>query len=163
MFIAWWGQSYLRWHQKLSTPKVFSATPMLTFWRACPYGRPARSCARRRRGLLFPNTGPLMRVPILWCFCPMLCSLFVMRAFELLDCDCTVAAQAPRLLPHRALWETAAAEVMGVTSDKEVGVKATTITALWALQEGIAAWAVVLLGRSAISTAQPYDRLPPPL
>ena len=72
------------------------------------------------------------------------------EGFELLDCDCTVAAQAPKLLPHRDAMRNRMAEAMGVSPDK-VGVKATTTEGLGFVgnQEGIAAWAVVLLGRSA--------------
>lgn len=71
------------------------------------------------------------------------------KGFELLDCDCTVAAQAPKLLSYREAMRNRMAEVMGVTPDK-VGVKATTTEGLGFVgqQEGIAAWAVVLLGRS---------------
>ena len=101
-------------------------------------------------GQLFPDTDPAYEGADSMVLLSHVMQLVRDKGFELLDCDCTVAAQAPKLLPHRDAMRNRMAEVMGVTPDK-VGVKATTTEGLGFVgtQEGIAAWAVVLLGRSA--------------
>ena len=101
-------------------------------------------------GQLFPDTDPAYEGADSMVLLSHVMQLVRDKGFELLDCDCTVAAQAPKLLPHRDAMRNRMAEVMGVSPDK-VGVKATTTEGLGFVgtQEGIAAWAVVLLGRSA--------------
>ena len=68
--------------------------------------------------------------------------------YELLDCDCTVAAQAPRLAPHRDAMRSAMARAMGCDVS-HVGLKATTTERLGFVgrEEGIEAWAVCLMER----------------
>ena len=68
------------------------------------------------------------------------------RGYRICDCDCTVAAQAPKLAPHRQTMRENLAAAMGVPVDS-VGVKATTTERLGFVgrEEGIAAWAVALL------------------
>ena len=101
-------------------------------------------------GQLFPDTDPAYEGADSMVLLSHVIQLIRDEGFELLDCDCTVVAQAPKLLPYREAMRNRMAEAMGVTSDK-VGVKATTTEGLGFVgqQEGIAAWAVVLLGRSA--------------
>ena len=71
------------------------------------------------------------------------------RGFAIVDCDCTVAAQAPKLAPYREQMRANMAAAMGVPVDA-VGVKATTTERLGFVgrKEGIAAWAVALLERA---------------
>lgn len=101
-------------------------------------------------GQLFPDTDPAYEGADSMVLLSHVMQLVRDKGFELLDCDCTVAAQAPKLLSYRDAMRNRMAEVMGVLPDK-VGVKATTTEGLGFVgtQEGIAAWAVVLLGRSA--------------
>lgn len=101
-------------------------------------------------GQLFPDTDPAYEGADSMMLLSHVMQLVRDKGFELLDCDCTVAAQAPKLLLYREAMRNRMAEAMGVTPDK-VGVKATTTEGLGFVgqQEGIAAWAVVLLGRSA--------------
>ena len=68
--------------------------------------------------------------------------------YELLDCDCTVAAQAPRLAPHRDAMRSAMARARGCDVS-HVGLKATTTERLGFVgrEEGIEAWAVCLMER----------------
>ena len=68
------------------------------------------------------------------------------RGARVLDCDCTVAAQAPKLAPHRERMRENLARAMGLPVGC-VGVKATTTERLGFVgrEEGICAWAVVLL------------------
>ena len=101
-------------------------------------------------GQLFPDTDPAYEGADSMVLLSHVMQLVRDKGFELVDCDCTVAVQVPKLLPYREAMRNRMAEVMGVTPDK-VGVKATTTEGLGFVgqQEGIAAWAVVLLGRSA--------------
>lgn len=68
------------------------------------------------------------------------------RGFELVDCDCTIAAQAPKLAPHRDEMRTNLARALSVDVAC-VGVKATTTERLGFVgrEEGMEAWAVCLL------------------
>ena len=68
------------------------------------------------------------------------------RGFAILDVDCTVAAQAPKLAPYRDEMRANMAAALGVDVE-HVGVKATTTERLGFVgrREGIAAWAVALL------------------
>ena len=66
--------------------------------------------------------------------------------YDLGNCDCTICAQAPKLLPFISDMQRTLAEVMGVRPD-QVNVKATTTEHLGFVgrKEGIAAYAVALL------------------
>ena len=68
------------------------------------------------------------------------------QGFDIVDVDCTVAAQAPKLSPYREQMRENLAQALGVSVD-QVGVKATTTERLGFVgrEEGIAAWAVALL------------------
>lgn len=68
------------------------------------------------------------------------------RGYRLVDCDCTIAAQAPKLAPHRDEMRANLARALGVGVES-VGVKATTTERLGFVgrEEGMAAWAVALL------------------
>ncbi|MCI1666055.1 MAG: 2-C-methyl-D-erythritol 2,4-cyclodiphosphate synthase [Atopobiaceae bacterium] len=65
---------------------------------------------------------------------------------ELADCDCTIAAEAPKLAPHRDGMRSNLAAALRVDVSS-VGVKATTTEGLGytGRGEGICAWAVALL------------------
>ena len=69
--------------------------------------------------------------------------------FAILDVDCVVAAQAPKLSPHRDAMRANLAAALGIEV-QNVGVKATTTEHLGfeGREEGISAQAVALLGRS---------------
>lgn len=68
--------------------------------------------------------------------------------FEILDIDSVIAAQAPKMSPHREQMRANLAQAMGVPIDN-VGVKATTTERLGfeGREEGISATAVCLLAR----------------
>ncbi|MDO4595617.1 MAG: 2-C-methyl-D-erythritol 2,4-cyclodiphosphate synthase [Coriobacteriaceae bacterium] len=68
--------------------------------------------------------------------------------FELVDADCTVAAQEPKIGPHREAMRANLAHALGVDVGS-VGVKATTTEGLgWEGEgAGVGAWAVCLLER----------------
>lgn len=66
--------------------------------------------------------------------------------YELANCDCTICAQAPKLMPYIPAMQSCLAEVMEVEED-QVSIKATTTEHLGFVgrKEGIAAQAVCLL------------------
>ena len=68
--------------------------------------------------------------------------------FEILDVDSVIAAQAPKLSPHRDQMRENLAAAMGISVDN-VGVKATTSERLGfeGREEGMTAQAVALLHR----------------
>ena len=99
-------------------------------------------------GQLFPDTDPAYEGADSMVLLSQVMQLVRNEGFELLDCDCTVAAQAPKLLPHRDAMRNNMAEVEWALRQIKLALKATTTEGLGFVgtQEGIAAWAVVLLG-----------------
>ena len=99
-------------------------------------------------GQLFPDTDPAFEGADSCALLARVAGLVRERGFEVLDCDCTIAAQAPKLAPYRDLMRANLAQAMGVDQGR-VGLKATTTERLGVVgrEEGIAAWAVCLLCR----------------
>ena len=97
-------------------------------------------------GQLFPDTDPAYEGADSLVLLGRVADLARERGFSIIDVDCTVAAQAPKLAPHRLEMRRRLAEAMGVDVES-VGVKATTTEHLGFVgrKEGIAAWAVALL------------------
>ncbi len=69
--------------------------------------------------------------------------------FELVNADCVVIGQEPRVAPHRDAMRAALAEALGVDRDR-INVRATTTDHLGftGRREGLAAQAVALLRRA---------------
>lgn len=97
-------------------------------------------------GQLFPDDDPAYEGASSLMLLSRVASLARERGYAVLDVDCTVAAQVPRLAPHRQAMRENLARALGVGAD-QVGVKATTTEHLGFVgrEEGIAAWAVALL------------------
>ncbi len=97
-------------------------------------------------GRLFPDTDPAYEGADSLVLMARVADLARERGYRILDVDCTVAAQAPKLAPHREQMRARMAEALGVPVEA-VGVKATTTERLGFVgrEEGIAAWAVALL------------------
>ena len=97
-------------------------------------------------GGLFPDTDPAYEGADSLVLMRRVAELARERGYRILDVDCTVAAQAPKLAPHRDQMRANMAAALGVPVDV-VGVKATTTERLGFVgrEEGIAAWAVALL------------------
>lgn len=70
--------------------------------------------------------------------------------YDLVNCDCTVCAQLPKLNPHIPAMQACLAEVMNV-APSQVSIKATTTEHLGFVgrAEGMAAYAVVLIDRKS--------------
>lgn len=97
-------------------------------------------------GKLFPDTDPAYEGADSLVLMRGVAELARERGFAILDVDCTVAAQAPKLAPYREQMRERMAAALGVDVE-HVGVKATTTERLGFVgrEEGIAAWAVALL------------------
>ncbi len=97
-------------------------------------------------GKLFPDTDPAYAGADSLKLLEQVMNLARERGYELLDCDCTIAAQAPKLAPHREQMRANLARALGVGVEG-VGVKATTTERLGFVgrEEGMAAWAVCLM------------------
>lgn len=97
-------------------------------------------------GELFPDTDPAYEGADSLKLLANVGKLVRSRGFTILDCDCTVAAQTPKLAPYRQQMRENLAGALGLDVDC-VGVKATTTEKLGFVgrQEGIEAWAVALL------------------
>ena len=100
-------------------------------------------------GKLFPDTDPAYEGADSLVLMGRVAELVRERGWRVVDVDCTVAAQAPKLAPYRDEMRTNMAAALGVEKDA-VGVKATTTERLGFVgrEEGIAAWAVALLERA---------------
>lgn len=74
------------------------------------------------------------------------------EGFEILDVDSVIAAQAPKMAPHREAMRANLAHAMKIPVEN-VGVKATTTEHLGfeGREEGISATAVALLARCSES------------
>ena len=97
-------------------------------------------------GKLFPDTDPAYAGANSLELLAQVMRLARERGYELLDCDCTIAAQAPKLAPHREQMRANLAQTLGVGVES-VGVKATTTERLGFVgrEEGMAAWAVCIM------------------
>ena len=97
-------------------------------------------------GKLFPDTDPAYAGANSLELLAQVMRLARERGYELLDCDCTIAAQAPKLAPHREQMRANLARALGVGVES-VGVKATTSERLGFVgrEEGMAAWAVCIM------------------
>lgn len=97
-------------------------------------------------GKLFPDTDPAYAGADSLKLLEQVMGLARERGYELLDCDCTIVAQAPKLAPHRERMRKNLAHALGVDVSS-VGVKATTTECLGFVgrEEGMEAWAVALM------------------
>ena len=97
-------------------------------------------------GQLFPDTDPAYEGADSLVLLSQAMDLVRSKGFELVDADCTLACQAPRIAPYRDAMRENLARALGVDMD-QIGLKATTTEGLgWEGQgEGIGAWAVCLL------------------
>ena len=97
-------------------------------------------------GSLFPDTDPAFENANSLILLSRVMELVRSQGFELIDADCTIACQAPKIGPHRQAMRENLAHAMGVAV-AQIGVKATTTERLgWEGEgKGIGAWAVCLL------------------
>jgi len=97
-------------------------------------------------GKLFPDTDSSYRDADSLDLLSQVAALMRERGFELVDADCVVVLQEPRISPHRDSMRANLAKAIGVPAAR-IGIKATTTEGLGfeGRGEGVAAQAVVLL------------------
>ena len=97
-------------------------------------------------GTLFPDTDPAYEGADSLVLLAQVAELIRMQGFEIVDVDATVAAQAPKLAPHREAMRVNLARAMGIPVE-HMGLKATTTEHLGFVgrKEGIEAFAVALI------------------
>ena len=105
-------------------------------------------------GTLFPDTDPAYKGADSLVLLSRVADLLRGQGFEIVDVDATVAAQAPKLAPHREAMRANLARAMGIPAE-HVGVKATTTEHLGFVgrKEGIEAFAVALIDDSRCRTS----------
>ena len=99
-------------------------------------------------GELFPDTDPHYKDADSGELLASVAKLVWERNWQIVDLDCVIIAQEPKLSPYRDQMRANIAAILGIDSDS-VGVKATTTEHLGftGRGEGIASQAVVLLER----------------
>ncbi len=99
-------------------------------------------------GKLFPDTDPAYKGADSLVLLGAVADLVREQGYEILDIDCVISAQAPKLSPHREAMRENLARAMKIDVDN-IGVKATTTEHLGfeGREEGISAEAVALLER----------------
>ncbi len=103
-------------------------------------------------GKLFPDTDPAYKGADSIQLLKHVVKLMHQEGFKLVDLDCVIAAQAPKLSPYREDMRCCLSRALGVDIS-QVGVKASTTERLGFVgrEEGIAVWTVCLLERSHTS------------
>lgn len=99
-------------------------------------------------GKHFPDTDPAYKDADSLKLLEAAANLLREEGFEILDIDCVIAAQAPKLSPYREAMRGNIARACGIATDN-IGVKATTTERLGfeGREEGISAEAVALVCR----------------
>lgn len=99
-------------------------------------------------GELFPDTDPAYKGADSLVLLGAVADLLREGGWEIVDIDCVIAAQAPKLSPHREAMRENLARAMKIDVDN-IGVKATTTERLGfeGREEGISAQAVALVER----------------
>lgn len=75
-------------------------------------------------------------------------ALIVAAGWQIVNLDCTIVAERPKIAPHTAAMRAAIGTALGIAPER-VGIKATTNEGIGFIgrEEGIAAMAVALLSR----------------
>lgn len=99
-------------------------------------------------GKLFPDTDPAYKGANSLKLLSEVAQMVRSSGFEIIDIDCVIAAQAPKLSPYREEMRKNLAKACGIEVDN-LGVKATTTEHLGfeGREEGISAQAVALVWR----------------
>jgi 2-C-methyl-D-erythritol 2,4-cyclodiphosphate synthase len=97
-------------------------------------------------GKHFPDSDPAYKGVSSLALLERVADLATERGFSLMDADCVLALEEPKISPHREAMRTAIAAAAGVDVER-IGLKATTTEGLGftGRGEGVAAWAVVLM------------------
>lgn len=101
-------------------------------------------------GAYFPPTDPSLTGISSLVLLEKVAALVRTHGFEIVDCDLVIAADAPRISPHRSAMRAAMAAALSIDVE-QIGIKATTCEGLGFVgrREGIVAQAVALLDTAA--------------
>lgn len=105
-------------------------------------------------GAYFPPTDPSLTGISSLVLLEKVAALVRTHGFEIVDCDLVIAADAPRISPHRSAMRAAMAAALSIDVE-QIGIKATTCEGLGFVgrREGIIAQAVALLDTAAAAPA----------
>lgn len=105
-------------------------------------------------GAYFPPTDPSLAGISSLVLLEKVAALVRTHGFEIVDCDLVIAADAPRISPHRSAMRAAMAAALSIDVE-QIGIKATTCEGLGFVgqREGIVAQAVALLDTAATAPA----------
>lgn len=105
-------------------------------------------------GAYFPPTDPSLTGISSLVLLEKVAALVRTHGFEIVDCDLVIAADAPRISPHRSAMRAAMAAALSIDVE-QIGIKATTCEGLGFVgrREGIVAQAVALLDTAAAAPA----------
>lgn len=105
-------------------------------------------------GAYFPPTDPSLTGISSLVLLEKVAALVRTHGFEIVDCDLVIAADAPRISPHRSAMRAALAAALSIDVE-QIGIKATTCEGLGFVgrREGIVAQAVALLDTAAAAPA----------
>lgn len=100
-------------------------------------------------GKLFPDTDAAFKDVSSMALVEVVAERVRTEGWRLVDADCVLALEEPKLSPYRGEMRATLARHLGVPTEA-IGLKATTTEGLGftGRQEGVAAWAVVLLERA---------------
>ncbi len=105
-------------------------------------------------GAYFPPTDPSLAGISSLVLLEKVAALVRTHGFEIVDCDLVIAADVPRISPHRSAMRAAMAAALSIDVE-QIGIKATTCEGLGFVgrREGIVAQAVALLDTAATAPA----------
>lgn len=105
-------------------------------------------------GAYFPPTDPSLTGISSLVLLEKVAALVRTHGFKIVDCDLVIAADAPRISPHRSAMRAAMAAALSIDVE-QIGIKATTCEGLGFVgrREGIVAQAVALLDTAAAAPA----------
>lgn len=105
-------------------------------------------------GAYFPPTDPSLTGISSLVLLEKVAALVRTHGFKIVDCDLVIAADAPRISPHRSAMRAAMAAALSIDVE-QIGIKATTCEGLGFVgqREGIVAQAVALLDTAATAPA----------
>lgn len=105
-------------------------------------------------GAYFPPTDPSLTGISSLVLLEKVAALVRTHGFKIVDCDLVIAADAPRISPHRSAMRAVMAAALSIDVE-QIGIKATTCEGLGFVgqREGIVAQAVALLDTAATAPA----------
>lgn len=113
------------------------------------------ACGERDIGENFPDTDPAYKDVSSLLLLVKVTNMVSQKGFKIVNLDCVILAQEPRLSPYLESMKERLADTLGIAADR-VGLKATTTEGMGftGRGEGMAAMATVLLQRESAMALQ---------